>query len=153
MNKFKFYAICSLSLLSGWNTVYGSMPNESGFSGFISFGGSGIDLKSNTVAGDFMDTIATKRLSNLTSTPGSESVGTGFISGEVKYTWANSRIQVFLGSTQEDWNALEDWTRYNIASELGVRQEVDDVGELSASFLLSAFPTRVWKDPYLLNAN
>ncbi len=110
MNKLKICIISTLSLISNIDGVQGSIPEESGFSGFVSFGGSGIDLKSNTIAGDSTETISKKRIFSLTSTPDSESKGAGFINGEVKYTWAESRTQAYLGNT------LEDWIRYDVTS-------------------------------------
>ena len=123
-----------------------AMPDESGFSGFIGAGGSAVRLKSNMIAGSSGSRIGKEIIESLTHSPDSRTKGTAYINGELVYTWAESKIQLFLG------NALEDWVRYDFASELGIRKEFMGVGEFSAAFLFSPWPTKVWKDPYLLNS-
>ncbi|WP_067585430.1 DUF2860 family protein [Endozoicomonas ascidiicola] len=148
MKKSLFCMISAFALsMNPANSAHGVIPDEDGFSGFVTLGLSGIDLKSNTVAGDSTETFSKKRISSLTASPKSESKGAGYITGELKYTWADNKTQVFLG------NRLEDWIRYDFTSELGIRHQYRALGEFSASLLFSAFPTRVWQDPYQLNSN
>ncbi|WP_211827982.1 DUF2860 family protein [Kistimonas asteriae] len=119
----------------------GPMPDESGFSGFVGFGLGNTTLKSNIVAGTAMGDIGNDRIYDLGSAK-SESKTSGFFNGEVQYTWADSKTQVFAG------NSLENWLRYDFSSELGVRRQYDGIGEFSVSYLFSSVPTKVWKDPY-----
>ncbi|CAM3578832.1 DUF2860 family protein [Parendozoicomonas haliclonae] len=146
MDKLTFGIVSAVSLNLGVCTsAIGSMPDETGFSGFISVGLNGISLKSNMVAGNATDKISKDRIQSLTKAPKSESKASAFVNGELVYTWAESKTQVYLGNT------LEDWIRYDYATELGVRQQCNNLGEFSAGLLFTAFPTKVWKDPYQTN--
>ena len=122
------------------------IPEEDGFSGFINVGGAYMRVKSNTIAGTRFFDLGDDRLSNVNSSPGSEEVVTPLINGEFRYTWADSRTQLFLG------NGLADWIRFDFTTALGVRQEVGDAGIAELSYLFSAMPTKVWKDPYVNGA-
>jgi len=118
------------------------IPQESGFSGFINVGGAYGRVKSNLVA-DF----GQERTDTLTGSPDGQSIGTPLLIGNLRYTLVNSRTQIFLG------NNMEDFVRYDITNQIGVRQEIGRAGIIGVSGLFSGFATQVWKDPYVTGQN
>ena len=67
------------------------------------------------------------------------------INGEVTYTFAASRTQLYFG------NQLEDFIQFDFSTLLGVRHELGDKSLIAASYVFSSVPTEVWEDPYLTN--
>jgi len=68
----------------------------------------------------------------------------GFLAGgELNYTFANSRTQLYLGG------ALEDVAQFDVAIQLGVRQELPDKSILQVNGIVTPFPARLWVDPYV----
>lgn len=63
--------------------------------------------------------------------------------GEVSYTWADSRTQVFLGAS------IENFLTFDFSQQLGVRREFGDPGVLQAGILFSGLPAEVWEDPFV----
>ncbi len=118
------------------------IPDETGFSGFVGFGATSTDLESNMYHGTSLSDFDNKRTKSLTSSPSSETEANAFLTGEVRYTWAEHKTQVFLGNNQEDV------LRFDLTTELGVRHEMDNIGILGASLVMSAVPAKVFKDPY-----
>lgn len=117
-----------------------NIPDESGFSGFISAGAVTTRLKSNMISdGDDFDL---EWISSRTSSPDSDTHTKPSINGKVAYTWADSQTQVFLGTN------MEDYLRYDLSTELGVRQTINENDILSVSFLFSSMPAKTWRDPY-----
>lgn len=140
--------MCTLTLSASLGAhAFDSIPDESGFSGFVGFGLGNTTMKSNMVSGITTTDIGNDRIDDLNGSAESESKTSGFLNGAVQYTWADSKTQVFAG------NSLENWLRYDFTSELGVRREFAGIGELSVSYLFSGMPTKVWKDPYLTNSD
>ncbi len=123
------------------------IPKESGFSGFIGSGFGAVKYKGNTIAGidrvniDFGD----ETTQTLTGEAESNTNGIGMLNFEIGYNFATSRTRVFLGST------LEDFIQFDYAQQLGVQQEIGNLGMVSAGFLFSGAPVNVWKDPYVTN--
>ena len=116
------------------------IPEEEGLSGFVNFGGAWIQMKSNTVAGSrFGDT----RIDSIYKKSDSKSSALPIINGEIRYTFAESETQLFLG------NAIEDWLRFDLSTALGVRHQMEGKGIFEGAFLFSAIPTEVWEDPYV----
>jgi len=64
---------------------------------------------------------------------------------EFRYTFADSRTQIYAGNT------LEDFLRFDLAAQAGVRQEMPDSSVVAASFVFSSIPAEVWEDPYMAN--
>ncbi|MFC3149417.1 DUF2860 family protein [Litoribrevibacter euphylliae] len=117
------------------------IPQESGFSGSLVAGLSATSYSSNMISGLGND-ISESNIDSLDEGPDSESdVGFAF-SGELNYTFAKTRTQLFLG------NALEDMVRYDLSFQAGVRQELADQSIVYGAFLFSAIPTEVYADPY-----
>lgn len=142
MKKIMKNTLC-LGLFCLASQVYAAepIPEESGFSGFIQLGVGATELESNMVAGD----LGSRTTSSLQQSPGSESKVAGLFNGELKYTFASTGTQIFLG------NSLEDLVRYDFTSQLGARQEIGKAGIIGGSVLFTTMPTEVWKDPYMTN--
>jgi hypothetical protein len=120
------------------------IPEESGFSGFLSIGGGYSRVKSNMIAGNTFGDVGHRSVDSLTDSPDSSSSGSFQFNYDLRYTFASTRTQIFLGT------ALEDALRYDFATQLGVSQELPGKNLVAASFLFSSIPTEVWKDPYVL---
>ncbi len=119
------------------------IPKESGFSGFVNVGVGYLSLKSNMIAGTDLGDFGKRTIDSIFDSPDSESNALPLINGELRYTFATTRTQLFLG------NQLEDYLRFDFATQLGLRQELSGVGIFGVSFLFSAIPAEVWEDPYV----
>jgi hypothetical protein len=119
------------------------IPQESGFSGFVVGGASVNRVENAMIAGTDFGNISSPRVDSINRRPDPKTDVNALFGGELKYTFASTRTQVFFG------NSLEDWVRYDFASTLSVRQEMGDAGVLEGSFLFTSFPTQVWADPYV----
>ncbi|KZX82159.1 hypothetical protein A3715_06500 [Oleiphilus sp. HI0009] len=120
------------------------IPKESGFSGSVVGGASAVEYSSNLVAGT-SGKLSDQTIKSINADPETESSVAPFITGEVNYTFAESRTQAYLGV------ALEDLVRYDLAFQLGVKQELSKKGIVYGAFLFSALPTEVYADPYVAN--
>lgn len=121
------------------------IPEESGFTGYLILGATYNNTGSNMFVGTKGGDLTEETAKSLTASPESkEAVGTTFL-GEIKYTFANSRTQLMLG------NVFTDFVRYDSTVLAGVRQDVEHVGTLGASYVFSGFTTSVWADPYVIN--
>ncbi len=120
------------------------IPAESGFSGFLSIGGGYNRVKSNMIAGNTFGDVGHQSVDSLTDSPDAKSSGSLQFNYDLRYTFAGTRTQIFLGT------ALEDALRYDTATQLGVSQELPGKNLVAAGFLFSTIPTEVWKDPYVL---
>jgi hypothetical protein len=138
--------VLSVGGLFGAAPAYSMMPipQDSGFSGFINLGVGAITAKSNTIAGNSLATVGKERIDSLTGSPDSENDVIPLISGELAYTFASTRTQLYLG------NSLEDFIRFETATLAGVRQEMPDKSLLALSYVFSAIRTEVWADPYVV---
>ena len=123
------------------------IPTESGFSGFLSIGGGYNRVKSNMIAGNTFGDVGHKSVDSLTNSPDANSSGSLQFNYDLRYTFASTRTQIFLGT------ALEDALRYDFTTQLGVAQELPGKNLVAAGFLFSSIPTQVWKDPYVLYYN
>jgi hypothetical protein len=123
------------------------IPNESGFSGYIGPGIGVVNYKGNLIAGidkvniDFGE----ETTYSLTSEAESETQGIVMFNFELGYNFAHSRTRIFFGST------LEDFIQFDLAQQVGVLQEIGNLGVVSAGLLFSSIPMNVWKDPYVVN--
>jgi hypothetical protein len=120
------------------------IPQDSGFSGFINLGVGAITAKSNTIAGNSLATVGKERIDSLTGSPDSENDVIPLINGELAYTFASTRTQLYLG------NSFEDFIRFDTAALAGVRQELPDKSIMALSYVFSAIRTEVWADPYVV---
>lgn len=121
------------------------IPKESGFSGFANLGAMYLDVESNMVAGNEIADVGNSVITSLATSPGSNDDVIPMVNFDLRYTFASTRTQLFLG------NSLENLLRFDLAAQAGVRQGVSDKSSVSASFVFTSFPAEVWADPYVVN--
>ena len=136
--------ICAVLLASIPALAIEPIPKESGFSGFVNVGVGYLSVKSNMIAGTDLGDFGKRTIDSIFDSPDSESDVLPIINGELRYTFATTRTQLFFG------NELEDYLRFDFAAQLGVRQELSGVGILGLSYVFNAIPTEVWEDPYVV---
>jgi hypothetical protein len=118
------------------------IPQESGFSGFVN-GGAGLwRVENNMVKKIGYFKIGDSNISSIDDKPKSEYSMTPILNFNLRYTFASTRTQIFLG------NQLEDLLRLDTATLFGVRQELPDQSVIGISYVFSALVTEVYKDPY-----
>ncbi|MFM5164945.1 DUF2860 family protein [Aeromonas rivipollensis] len=133
------HVLLSLGLLAA-NAAHadlGEIPRESGWSGFLLGGVNVVSYESNFYAGDDNHS----RINDLGS-PDSESGMTPLINADIRYTFADTRTQVFLG------NLIQDAVRFDFTQQLGLRQEMGDKGIVATSLVFNAMPVELWSDPF-----
>ncbi len=141
VTKSVFLAVV-LSLYATMAFAIEPIPKESGFGGFVSLGVGGNRIKNNMIAGNVFADVGKDRIRSLAQSPDSESTAMPSIGFELKYTFADTGTQLYLG------NALEDMLRFDLTTQLGVRQDLEDYGIVAAAFVFNGIATEVWKDPY-----
>jgi hypothetical protein len=119
------------------------IPEESGFSGFLTLGVAGNWVKSNMVAGTFFGDVADKKIDSVFDDPDSKTSVSPLINYDLRYTFAGTRTQLFLGQQ------ILDAVRYDFTNAVGVRQELPDQSIVEAGYLRTTLPTKVWQDPYV----
>jgi hypothetical protein len=134
---------CSASVFAA---AIDPIPEEGGFSGRVNVGANWLRVKSNTIASTPFADLSSDRINNRFDEPDSETSITPLFGGELRYTFADTRTQVFLGS------ALIDRLRFDMSTAAGVRKQWDETGIFEGAFLFSAVPIEVWEDPYLTGA-
>lgn len=145
MKAIKLMLFLILSMV--WATAsYAIEPisEKSGFSGFFSLGGGVVNIKTNMIAGNGMIDFCDETINSLGS-PDSESKFVPAANFELKYTFSDTKTQLFLG------NALEDLLTFDLATQAGVRQDMGGMGIMAGSFVFNGIPTEVWEDPYRMN--
>ncbi len=134
-------ACCALSI----STRTGAMepvPVETGWSGYVLFGGGITDLKSNTIVGNDIIDVGDNMISSILQKPKSDDTAHPILGLELKYTLPG-RNQLFLGSS------LEDRLTMDFANQLGWRKQTQTVGTFQLGYLLPEPSVEVWEDPYL----
>ena len=143
MIKIKTASSALLFMLSSTSLIAAPIAEESGFSGFVAAGITGISFESNMIAGNaFDDEITDNSISSLADAPDTESSVLGNLNYELKYTYAESKTEVFLGTD------LIDLLTFDNTSRLGVRKDYDGFGIIGVSLLFTTLPGTVWQDPY-----
>ena len=122
-----------------------SIPQESGFSGYVSGGAGFWRVENNMVKkiGGFK--VSDDDTGSLNNKPHSETSVTPVFNYNVRYTFASTRTQIFLGSE------LENILRMDPTTLLGVRQELVDQSVIGVGYVFSPFVSEVYRDPYLVN--
>lgn len=120
------------------------IPSETGVSGALVGGVSSATYTSNLIAGPSGDS-SQKITGSLYESVSSESSIGPFVTGELRYTFGESRSQLYFGTE------LEDLVRYDLSFQLGARKALSGGGILYGSFLFSGVPTEVYSDPYVVN--
>ncbi len=142
----RVWLVCLLSGLMGEALAQlNPVPEEAGVSGFFNLGAGAISGKSNLIAGNSLGDIGSDPINSIFAKPKSESSGIPLANFEVAYTFGGKRTQIFAGSL------LEDFIRFDFATQLGFRKQFRNTSILSVGYLLSTVPTEVWVDPYVAN--
>jgi len=151
MKKSGFITLTAIAvfLLLGatWASALDPIPQESGFSGFIRPGVGYLSYKSNMVASIQGFDLSEERNDSLSDSPDSETTALVTLPFTLAYTFAGSRTQLFFGTD------LTDLIRFDMSQQLGVKQGIGNFGVLQGGFLFSGMPAKVWKDPYLTDAD
>jgi hypothetical protein len=132
------------------SSAYGQptgIPQESGFSGFVNAGAGLWRVEDNMVKKISFFKISDDSINSIDDKPKSEYAVTPILNFNLRYTFASTRTQIFLG------NQLEDLLRLDTTSFLGVRQELVDQSIIGVSYVYSALVTEVYKDPYDTNGS
>ena len=116
-----------------------NIPKESGFSGSVMAGVSGVDYKSNMFKGPNDDN---KHHAGLDNSPDSHHSMIPAYGVDLRYTFASTKTQVFFG------NLIQDAIRFDFTQQLGVRQQIADYGIISIAYTFPLLPTKTWEDPY-----
>jgi hypothetical protein len=123
------------------------IPQESGFSGFVNAGAGLWRVEDNMVKKIGFFKISDDNINSIDDKPKSEYSVNPILNFNLRYTFASTRTQIFLG------NQLEDLLRLDTATLLGVRQELPDQSIIGVSYVFSALVTEVYKDPYDTNGS
>ncbi|MGL5490330.1 MAG: DUF2860 family protein, partial [Shewanella sp.] len=117
----------------------GDIPKESGWSGFLLGGVNTLNYKSNFYSGD-------DSKEHIDSRGGADSNSTvsPLLNADIRYTFADTRTQVFLG------NLIQDAIRFDFTQQLGIRQEMSDKGIVAGSVVFNAMPIEQWSDPFAI---
>jgi hypothetical protein len=127
---------------SAYGQPLGGIPQESGISGFVNAGAGIWRVEDNMVKKISFFKLSDDNIGSVNSKPQSEYSVTPVLNFNLRYTFASTRTQIFLG------NQLEDLLRLDTATLLGVRQELTDQSIIGVSYVFSALVTQVYKDPY-----
>ncbi len=123
------------------------IPQESGFSGFVN-GGAGLwRVEDNMVKKIGFFQVSDDDIGSIDNKPKSETSASPIFNYNVRYTFASTRTQIFLGSL------LDDILRFDAVTLLGVRQELPDQSVIGVSYVFSPLVTEVYKDPYETGTN
>ncbi len=137
----------SIMLMSTSSTAIAmdAIPKETGVSGFINLGVMGMSVETNMLSKTPLNDLGKENINSLTDTPDSKSSAIPLVNFELSYTWAESRTQIFIG------NRLEDFLRFDFATNLGVRQGAGRAGVFGLAAISTPLKTKVWRDPYQIN--
>ncbi len=139
------YVLLASAMLLGFSSAsaFDPIPKESGFSGRVILGGGYAVGENNLVKGNALVQIGVDRVDNLTDSPDDESNPMPVVSGQLQYTFASTKTQLFVGQD------IEDLVRFDFATAVGVRQGTERLGRFSLALLTSGVVTEVWEDPYV----
>lgn len=120
----------------------GDIPKESGWSGFLLGGVNTLNYKSNFYSGK----DSKEHIDNLGNTDSTSTV-TPLLNADIRYTFADTRTQVFLG------NLIQDAIRFDFTQQLGIRQEMSNKGIVAGSVVFNAMPIEQWSDPFAVGVD
>jgi hypothetical protein len=137
------FLLVMTALLAGPAMAIDPVRQQDGWSGFV-WGGVGYtELKNNLVAGHKGIDTGTGTIDSIDARPPADDDFHPVLAGEINYTWADIRTEVFFG------HAAEQLLTLDVAQQLGVRHDFGDVGVLQLGVLLSSVPAEVWEDPFV----
>lgn len=137
------------SILLVVSGVYGqiNLPQTSGFGGYFLTGPGIFSVKSNLlVTGPpLTGKVGDAQIRSVFDAPNSNSSFALALAGELNYTFAESRTQIFFG------NGIEDILRLDVPVGLGVRHQLMDNSILMLRVLTTPLKLKFWEDPYVEN--
>lgn len=147
--KTKALVTLPLFAITGYANAAGPLdiPTDSGWSGFVSAGVNVTRNTSNLYIGPSGDSGANKQVNSLTSDPSGKNHVSPAFNLDLRYTLGESGTQFYLG------NLIQDTVRLDFSQQIGVRQRVGQSGIVSASYVFSGLPNKVWQDPYALGTD
>jgi len=137
--------LCFLVLYPSFLNAQNEIPQTSGFSGYV-LAIPGVFIISNSLLASgapLLDDVGSAQISSIFVSPQANAAPALPLAGELNYTFAKSRTQLFFG------NKFEDILRLDVAYGLGIRQEVGNVGILVANLLFTPLQLKFWSDPYI----
>jgi len=123
-----------------------NVPATSGFGGYFLLAPGVFGVESNFIvraSPPLLADVGNVRIESIFEAPSSQSSASVLTAGELNYTFANTRTQLFFG------NRIEDLLRVDVSFGMGVRQELPDKSILAGSFLWTPTEMKVWSDPYV----
>ena len=134
-------AVASCPVLAAVDDI----PETSGFSGFFLTGPAAFTVESNLIVdgAPLLDDVGNTQIESIFDSPSAQTAPAWFLAGELNYTFATTRTQLFFG------NRLEDILRLDLTYGVGVRQELPDDSILALSVVATPLEMRVWSDPYV----
>lgn len=139
------FAFLVCALMSNAYAQLRPLPEKSGFSGFVNLGAGALRGESNLIAGTRFGEISKETIPSIFAKPDAESTGVPIVNFELTYTFAPRRTQLFFG------NLLEDFVRFDFATQLGARYQFRNKTIFAGSLLTTSVPAEVWADPYVAN--
>lgn len=134
--------VCASEVLA-----YTAIPDESGISGYVLAGGGYTKTSSNMIVGTRTTDLTYSSTESLYEAPAAKGSFSTTLLGELRYTFADTRTQLFAGQL------FTDFIRYDVTNTMGLRQETKFLGTVGIGYVFSGFVTRVWEDPYVVNAD
>lgn len=135
----------ALAALASGQALSAPVPKETGWNGFVQLGYSYNGVENNEIAGVGIASyteFTPATINSIFDSPNGVTEGLPTYNFKVSYTF-DSRTEVFAGRD------LIDAVRFDATQQLGVRQELSDKSNISAAYVFSGLPTKVWEDPYV----
>lgn len=145
---FTMLAAPLLGSLPAW--ALPDIPQTDGWGGHINIGAGVASSETNMVSSLSSFDLGDDRISSLQESPGSEDLVLPVAQFELAYTLADSRTQFYLGNQGADYVDFD--LASSLATHLGIRQEIPEIGLLQFSLNATTMPLDVWKDPYIVDA-
>lgn len=121
------------------------IPTTSGFGGYVIFGAGYFRVQSSILVtgAPLVGNTGDKQIESIQIAPNTNGAFALPLAGEINYTFAPKRIQIFFG------NRLEDILRLDVPFGFGVRKKLNDSSIVALSALLTPLDLKFWSDPYV----
>jgi hypothetical protein len=138
-------SIGALAAAVSFPSLSAGVPNETGWNGFVQLGYSYNGIENNEVAGigagNYKE-FTPESIDSIYASPDEVTEGLPAFNFKLSYTF-DSRTELFAG------RELVDAVRFDFTQQVGVRQELNDKSNVSAAYVFSGIPTKVWEDPFV----
>jgi hypothetical protein len=141
--------LCGLVLATGTQTASAleGVPSRSGLSGKLGLGAAYTDAETNLVKGSSLWDIGKAGISTVTQTPKAEDDTWLYPRGQIAYTFADQKLQLFIASDVEEIVDLET------VQQIGIKKQFDTLGIVSLGYVTSGLLAQeVWADPYAVGS-